>query len=110
MKTATKLIFVLAAGATLATAAPAFADPRHDRGYDHGYRGERYYDRRDHRDYRDYRVHERRHVVVVERPYVVQRAYVVEQPVYYGAPAMGPNIGTAAMIGAAIGGYIDNQR
>ena len=44
---------------------------------------------------------------MVERPYIVQRPYIVEQPVYYGAPA--PNSGIGAMIGAAIGGIIDNR-
>ncbi len=110
MKTANKMIFILATGAALASAVPAFADSRHDRGYEHSYRGDRHYDRREYRDYREYRGHGHRQVVVVERPYVVQRAYVVERPVYYAEPAPGPNIGMAALIGAAIGGYIDNQR
>ena len=102
-----KLICILAAGATLGVAAPVFAEPWHDRGYD----------RREHyRDYgrHDFHGHDRRHEVVVERPYVVQRPYVIQQPyvvaqpVYYPAPA--PNYGIGAMLGAAIGGYIDSQR
>ena len=86
----------------LGAAAPVFADSRHDRGFEqnrHSYRG---YDRHGYRDY------DRNRVVVVQRPYVVERAYVVERPVYYSEPA--PNIGIAAMIGAAIGGYIDNRQ
>ena len=108
MNISKKLICILAAGATLGVAAPAFAEPWHNRGYEHrehyrdfdrhGYYGhDRHWDRG----------YDRRHVVVVERPYIVQRPYVVAQPVYYPAPA--PNYGIGAMIGAAIGGFIDNQ-
>jgi hypothetical protein len=104
MNTTKKLICILAAGATLGTAAPVFADSWHDRNYDHYRRGDRDHGRRDYRQY------DRHHVAVVERPYVVQRAYVVERPVYYGAPAPMQSIGPAAMVGAAIGGYIDNRQ
>lgn len=99
MNISKKLICILAAGATLGVAAPAFAEPWHDRGYEH---------REHYRDYdrHGYYGHDRRHVMVVERPYVVQRPYVVAQPVYYPAP----NYGIGAAIGAAIGGYIDSQR
>lgn len=104
MNTTKKLICILAAGATLGAAAPVFADSRHDRGYEynrHSYRG---HDRHGYRDY------DRHRVVVVQRPYVVERAYIVERPVYYSEPAPAANIGIAAMIGAAIGGYIDSRR
>ena len=103
-----KLICTLAAGATLGVAAPVFAEPWHDRGYEHRNHFS-HYDRRDFRDHdrHAYRSYDHRHVVV-ERPYYVQRPYVVEQPVYYSAPA--PNYGLGAMIGAAVGGYIDSQR
>jgi hypothetical protein len=104
-----KLICTLAAGATLCAAAPVFADSWHGRGYEHreSYRGY------DHREYRDhdrygYRDHGRRNVVVVERPYVVQREYVVQQPAYYGAQSSG--YGPAAMLGAAIGNILDNRQ
>jgi hypothetical protein len=39
----------------------------------------------------------------------VERPYVIQQPVYYSQPPMA-NYGMGAMIGAAIGGYIDNQQ
>ena len=111
MKNLNSLICSIAAGAALVTALPAAADSRHDRGYDRDYRSERYHDRRHEHDYRHFGGHDRRHVVVVERPYVVQRAYVVAQPVYYyPQPAPQQNYGPAAMIGSAIGGYIDSQR
>jgi len=45
--------------------------------------------------------------VFVERPYYVQRPVIVEQP-YYAQPAA--NLGLGAIIGAAIGTIIDNQR
>ena len=111
MNLSKKLISTLVAGVTLGLAAPVFAEPGHyDRGYDHRDHRDRYshYDRRDFRAYqhRDFRGYDHRRVVV-ERPYIVQRPYIVEQPVYYGAPA--PNYGIGAMIGAAIGGIIDNR-
>jgi hypothetical protein len=101
MNVTKKLICILAAGATLGVAAPVFADSGRDRGYDHRYYGN--YDRRDYREhYRDYN---RRHFVVVQRPIVVER------PLYYAEPApMAYDIGPAAVIGAVIGGYIDNRR
>jgi hypothetical protein len=109
MKLTRKMICAIAAGATLCAAAPVFADSWHGRGYEHrdSYRG---HDRRDYREHDRYgsRDYGRRHVVVVERPYVVQRAYVVQQPMYYNPPMQ--SYGPAAIIGAAIGGYIDSQQ
>ena len=98
----TKLTIAGVLGASLVAAAPAFADAgygRHDRdwrGYDH--------------DRRVVVVHERpryveRRVVVVERPAVVYHAV----PAYYPAPAYAPypapNLGAigGAIVGAAIG-------
>ena len=107
MNNTKKLLCTLIAGATLGAAAPVFADSFRDRGYDHDRRSEhsRDYDRHGYREhdryaYRGYD----RHVVVVERPYIVQ------QPVYYSQPAPAANYGIGAMLGAAIGGYIDNQQ
>jgi len=98
MNNAKKLLCTLIAGTTLVAAAPVFADAYHDRGYDHNRREARYhdYDRRS--------VHDHRQVVIVQRP------YVVEQPVYYSQPAPMQNIGIGAMIGAVIGGIIDSQQ
>ena len=43
-------------------------------------------------------------------PLVVQRPMIVERPVYYAEPApMAYGIGPAAIIGAAIGSFIDYQ-
>jgi len=98
------LICILTAGAALGAAAPVFADSEHDRWHDHDRDRGRYSynDRHEHRSYnRDY---DRRHVVVVQRP------YVVEQPVYYTQPAPAANLGVGAMLGAAIGGYIDSRQ
>ena len=96
------LICILTAGAALGAAAPVFADSEHDRGHDHDRGRYSYYDRHDHRNYnRDY---DRRHVVVVQRP------YIVEQPVYYTQPAPVANLGVGAMLGAAIGGYVDSRQ
>ena len=111
MNLSKKLISTLVAGVTLGLAAPVFAEKGHyDRGYDHRDHRDYYshYDRRDFRAYQhhDFRGYDHRRVVV-ERPYIVQRPYIVEQPVSYGAPA--PNYGIGAMIGAAIGGNIDNR-
>ena len=105
MNVTKKLICILTAGATLGIAAPVFADSGRDRGYDYN-RDHRYYSNYDRRDYREhFRDYNRRRFVVVQRPVVVER------PVYYAAPApMGYNIGPAAVIGAVIGGYIDNRR
>lgn len=96
------LICILTAGAALGAAAPVFADSEHDRGHDRDRGRYSYYDRHDHRNYnRDYN---RRHVVVVQRP------YIVEQPVYYTQPAPVVNLGVGAMLGAAIGGYVDSRQ
>src|SRR5678816_4191387 len=91
MKTTKKLIFTLLAGATLGLASPVFADSyRHDRGYDHG----RHFDRHAYSGHYVYRGYAHR-PVIVERP-------------YYAQPAA--NLGLGAIIGAAIGTIIDNQR
>lgn len=99
-----KLICMIAAGATLAVAAPAFADAGRDRDY----RYDRDHQRYSHYDRHAYRPHhrdfDRRHVVVVQRPVVVER------PVYYDPAPATNNIGPAAIIGAAIGGYIDSRQ
>ena len=104
MNLSKKLISTLVAGVTLGLAAPVFAEKGHyDRGYNH--RGD-YRDHYSHYDRRDFRGHDR-HVVVVQRPYEVSRPYVFAQPMYYPEPA--PSMGLGAMIGAAIGGIIDNR-
>jgi len=105
MNVTKKLICILAAGATLGVAAPVFADSGRDRAYDYN-RDHRYYSNYDRRDYREhYRDYNRRHFVVVQRPIVVER------PAYYAEPApVAYSIGPAAVIGAVIGGYIDNRR
>ena len=105
MNATKKLICMLTAGTTLAVAAPAFADSWRDRDHDSYRDHERY----SHYDRHAWRAHERdfdrRHVVMVQRPIVVER------PVYYAEPApMAYGIGPAAIIGAVIGGYIDSQR
>lgn len=95
------LICILTAGAALGAAAPVFADSEHDRGHD-GDRGRySYYDRHDQRNYN--RAYNRRHVILVQRP------YIVEQPVYYREPAPVAYLGAGAIIGAAIGGYIGSR-
>ena len=106
MNATMKLICILTAGATLVVAAPVFADSWRDREYDYNrdHRQRSNYDRHGYRAHnRDY---DRRHLVVVQRPIIVER------PVYYPepAPVANNNIGGAAMIGAAIGGYIDNRQ
>jgi len=99
------LICILTAGAALAAAAPVFADS--ERGFGHERDRDRYshYDRHDHHAYnREYiREYNRRQVVVVQRP------YIVAQPVYYAEPAPAANLGVGAILGAAIGGYIDSR-
>ncbi|OGA01501.1 MAG: hypothetical protein A3H35_08630 [Betaproteobacteria bacterium RIFCSPLOWO2_02_FULL_62_17] len=102
MKTARKLICILVASTTLGAVAPVFADSRHERYRDRDYDRHGYYDRNHYRPHiRDI---ERRRVVVVERPYVVER----QVPVYYPEPA--PSIGLGAMIGAIIGGIYDSRQ
>ena len=96
------LICILTAGAALGAAAPVFADSEHDRGHDRDRGRYSNYDRHDHRNYN--RGYDRRHVVVVQRP------YIVEQPVYYTQPAPVANLGVGAMLGAAIGGYVDSRQ
>lgn len=100
------LICILTASAALGAAAPVFADPGRDRGHDRDRGRYSYYDRHDHRNYsRDYnRDYNRRHVIVVQRP------YIVEQPLYYPEPAPAANLGVGAILGAAIGGYIDSRQ
>ncbi len=95
-----KLICTLIAGTTLLAAAPVFADSFRDRGYEHHRHAARFHDY-DRRGYRDF---DRRHVVVVQRP------YIVEQPVYYSQPAPLQNVGMGAMIGAVIGGIYDSRQ
>jgi hypothetical protein len=108
-----KLICILAAGATLGVAAPAFADSGRDRGHDYNrdQRQYRYYDRGDYRFQN--RGYDRRHQFVVQRPVFVPRpVYYAPPPVYYAEPApmVYNNVGPAALIGAVIGGYIDHSR
>jgi len=104
MNTTKKLVCILTAGATLAVAAPVFADSGRERGYDYN-RDHRHYSNYERHGYRDhYRNYDRRHLVVVQRPIIVER------PVYYAEPAPAlNNIGAAAIVGAAIGGYIDSR-
>jgi hypothetical protein len=107
-----KLICILVAGTALGAAAPSFADSWHGRGhdYDRYSRYERFdrHDRFDHRfDYRGPRYYRRdldRRVVVVERPYVVERA------VPYYEPAPQQNLSLGGLIGGAIGTIIDQQQ
>ena len=103
MNTTKKLICILVAGTSLGAAAPVFADSWHGRDRDRY----SYYDHRDRRDNRHYGrdFHDRR-VVVVQRPYVVERPV----PVYYSEPAPQPSIGLGAMIGAAIGTILYDNR
>jgi hypothetical protein len=98
------LICILTAGAALGAAAPVFADSAHERGHDRDRYS--YYDRHDNRNYnRDYyRNYDRRHFIAVRRP------YFIEQPVYYREPAPVAYFGPGAIIGAAIGGYIDSRQ
>ena len=117
MNNTKKLISILLAGATLGVAAPAFADSwrGNDRGHDRYSRfdhrdhrdGRDFRDHRDHRDYRPYfREVDRRRVVVVQQPYVVER----QVPVYYNEPAPQPSVGLGAMSGAVIGGIYDSRQ
>ena len=114
MNTTKKLICILTAGAALGAAAPVFADSFHNRGYDRSRHSAQFrdFDRHGFRDHdrRWNRDHGRRPVVVMQRPYIVQRLYIIEQPVYYSQPAPMANIGMGAMIGAAIGGIIDSRQ
>ncbi len=104
-----KLFCLLTAGATLAVAAPAFADSWRDRDHDN-YRDHQRYSRYDRHVYRPYHRDFGRRVVVVQRPVFVERPVVVERPVYYEPAPVTNNIGPAAIIGAAIGGYIDSRQ
>jgi hypothetical protein len=99
MNNTKKLLCTLISGATLIAAAPVFADSYHDSGYDH-HRYEGHY-----RDYgrHEYRGYDHRPVVVVQRPYVVER------PVYYSQPAPVQNYGIGAIVGAAIGSIYDSR-
>ena len=88
------------AGLTLATAAPAFADHRHEgRGWGHYKHAHR----------APARVVVQRPVYVPARPVVVHRPVVVQRPVYV-APApvyrVDPNVGLGILIGAAVGAVI----
>lgn len=108
MNTTKKLICILTAGAALGAAAPVFADSFHNRGFDHNRHSAQYrdFDRYSYRDFdrHAHRSHDRRHVVVVQRP------YIIEQPVYYSQPAPIANVGMGAIIGAAIGGIYDSRQ
>jgi hypothetical protein len=103
MNTTKKLISTLITGATLLAAAPVFADSYRDRSFDHDRHSTHYrdFDRHGYRDH-DRHYYDRRHVVVVQRP------YIVEQPVYYSQPA--PNYGIGAIIGQAIGTIYDSRQ
>jgi hypothetical protein len=110
-----KLICILAAGTALGAAAPSFADSWRGRDHDRFSRFDRFdrynrFDRFDHRrDFRGPRFHQRdfdRRVVVVERPYVVERP----MPMYYPEPAPQQNLSLGGLIGAAVGTIIDQQR
>jgi hypothetical protein len=110
MNTTKNIICMLATAASLCAAAPVFADSWHGRGYESHdrYRSYNTHEMRGHERF-GYRHEVGRRVVVIERPYVVQqRAYVVQPPVYYNNPPL-INYGPAAVLGAAIGGYIDQQ-
>lgn len=110
MNATKKLICILVAGATLVVAAPAFADSGRDRDYGY-YRDHQRYSNYDRHAYRAHdRGYDRRHLVVVQRPLIVERQLVVERPVYYEAAPATNNIGPAAIIGAAIGGYLDSRQ
>ena len=129
MNTTKKLICALAAGAALAAAAPVFADQGREREHD-AYRGQRSYSNYDRPEYRGgfrgydrpayrgsfagYDRHEyRRRFRDFDRryPLVVQRPMIVERPMYYAQPApIAYGIGPGAIIGAAIGSYIDYNR
>lgn len=113
------LICILTTGAMLGATAPVFADSGRYRGHDQDRGRYSSYDRHDHRNYnRDfnrgyYRDYNRRPVMVVRRPYIVQQpAYYAPAyyaPAYYSAPAPVAVLGAGAVIGAVIGGYIDNR-
>jgi len=105
MNVSKKLMCLLTAGAMLSVAAPAFADSGRDRGYDYN-RNNGYYGNYERRDFREHHRDYNRHRFVV-----VQRPIVVERPVYYAEPApVVYGVGPAAVIGAVIGGFIDNSR
>lgn len=117
MNATKSLICALAAVATLIAAAPVFADAGRDRERD-AYRGQRSYSNYDRPEYRGrftgydrheyrgrFRDFDRRYPLVVRRPMIVER------PMYYAEPApMAYGIGPGAIIGAAIGSYIDYNR
>jgi len=117
MNTTKKLICALAAVTTLVAAAPVFADQGREREHDY-YRGRGSYSNYDRHEYRGrFRDDDRREYRGRFRdfdrryPLVVQRPMIVERPAYYAEPApMVYGIGPAAIIGAAIGSYIDYQR
>jgi hypothetical protein len=108
------LICILTTGAMLGATAPVFADSGRYRGHDQDRGRYSSYDRHDHRHYNRgfspgyYRDYYRRPVVVVRRPYIVEQpAYYA--PAYYAVPAPVAVFGPGAIIGAVIGGYIDNR-
>jgi hypothetical protein len=135
MKKSLKVAVILAAGAVLGAAAPAFADPdwKHGRGHEYrqghgnGHGGDRH---------RRVVVIERPHYYaapghpvavhrpyVVERPVIVERRVVVREPVYVARPpahvyyaprppmVVHGDMGAlgGAVVGAVIGGYIGGR-
>ena len=117
MKITKKLICALAAGATLVAAAPVFADQGREREHD-SYRGHGSYSNHDRYENRDrFRGYDRDAYRGRFRDFdrgprlVMQRPMIVERPVYYAEPApMAYGIGPGAIIGAAIGSFIDYRR
>ena len=110
MNTTKKLICLLAAGATLAAASPAFADRGHARERDYQSAHRYYEDRGRYADRGEHRGWDRRRAVVVRRPMMVERRpMIVERPAYYVRPAPRHDIDVvtpALIIGAVIGGYM----
>ncbi len=116
MNATKKLICLLGAGAVLAAATPAFADPWHDHGRDYG-REHRYYQQQYNYERRGYREDDNDDEGYPAYPgFVAVRPppVVVEPPAYYAAPepapAPGYYVGPATFIGAMIGSIIDSQQ
>lgn len=117
------LICILTASTALGLAAPAFADSGRGRGHELDRNRYSTYQQFDHRSYNRsynrgynrgyYRDYNRRPVVVVRRPYVVEQpAYYAPAyypPAHYSAPAPVAVLGAGAIIGAVIGSYIESQ-
>ncbi|MHB8667282.1 MAG: hypothetical protein ACYC7B_07160 [Burkholderiales bacterium] len=110
------LICLLGAGAVLAAATPAFADPWRDHGRDYG-REHHYYQRYnyEHRGYREEDDDDEEGYNAYYPGYMAATPpVVVEPPAYYAvpepAPAPGYYAGPATFIGAMIGSIIDSQQ